>query len=125
MVLTLDAGDHGAVVAVDARGRSRVLAFLPDGANPIAVVPARLGTSRLAVPRGLYLTDTTSTDVYRVPAGALRPYAGDIVVGTEPRGTFWVVRPNGKSFTTRRIPLTIPPPPSGKPLNLEGATFVD
>lgn len=125
MVLALDAGDkHGSVVAFGANGRSRVLAYLPDGANPIAVVPKALGSGKPAVPRGLYLTDTFSTNVYRIPAAALRPYAGDLIVGTEVHGLFFFVKPHGGVFTTRRIPVTVPPPPNGQALNLEGAAFV-
>lgn len=126
LVLALDAGDRsGSIVALDAKGRSRVLAYLPDGANPIAVVPKTAGTGKLAVPRGLYLTDTFSTNVYRIPAAALRPYAGNLVVGTEVRGLFYSVKPHGRAFTTRRIAVTVPAPPTGQPLNLEGAAFVN
>ena len=126
MVLALDAGDKsGSVVAVDAHGHSRVLAFLPDGANPIAVVPKTVRTTRLTVPRGLYLSDTFSTNVYRIPAAAVHRYAGELIVGTEVHGLFYAVKPHGSAFTTRRIGVTVPAPPDGQQLNLEGATYVD
>lgn len=122
LVLTLDAGPaSGSIVAFDPQGRNRAVAFLPDGANPIAVVPARPPRRRpSAVPRGLYLSDTNSTNVFLVREAALRRYAGDIVVGTEIHAQFWVVAPRARGFTTRRLPLTLP----GSNFNLEGAAFV-
>ena len=119
IVLTLDAGTHGALVTMDSRGRSQVVAYLPDGPNPIVVVPPNAPVSASGV-AGLYFTDTLSTNVFFVPAGALRPYAGAVLAGTEIEGTFWVLTPRGKGFRTRRIPLR----PPGSKFNLEGAVFV-
>jgi hypothetical protein len=121
LVLALDAGaKSGSVIAFGPKRQNRVLAYLPDGANPVVVVPAKPPTRRPAVPRGLYVTDTNSTNVFHVGEGALRRYAGDIVVGTEIGAQFWAVAPHGTGFTTRRIPLTLP----GSNFNLEGAAFV-
>ena len=121
LVLTVDAESHGAIVAFDAKGRNRVLAYLPDGPNPISAVPKAPAAVRPRVSRGLYLTDTLSTDVYRVPESALRAYAGDLIVGTELKAQFWVVVPHGNGFRTTRIPLKLP---GGPKFNLEGSAFV-
>ena len=121
LVLTLDAGAaSGSIVAFDPKGRNRVLAYLPDGANPIAVVPSRPAPRRPPVPRGLYLSDTNSTNVFLAREATLRRYAGAIVVGTEIHAQFWVVAPHGSGYTTRRLPLVLP----GSNFNLEGAAFV-
>jgi hypothetical protein len=118
VVLTVDAGPHGgALVLMDARGRTRQIATLPDGPNPIVAVPARAETSARA---GLYVTDTNSTNVFYVPAAKLSRYAGGLLVGTELEGSFWTVRPRGGAFSVQRIPLTLP----GKGFNLENATYV-
>jgi hypothetical protein len=122
LVLALDAGSKsGSIVAFGPHAQNRFLAFLPDGANPVAVVPAKASPRRPSVPRGLYLTDTNSTNVFLVREAALRRWAGDIVVGTEIGAQFWAVAPRGNRFTTRRMPLTLP----GSNFNLEGAEFVD
>src|SRR5205823_8673541 len=68
IVLTLDAGDHGALVLMDVRGRAKVIAFLPDGPNPIVMVPRTAASSAPAIARGLYVTDTNSTNVFFTPA---------------------------------------------------------
>jgi len=119
LVLTVDAGKHGALVTMDARGRTREIATLPDGPNPIVAVPATRPrpTGGRA---GLYVTDTNSTNVFYVPASKLSAYAGMLVVGTEIGASFWAVSPNGRTFRSRRIPLTLP----GSNFNLEGAKFV-
>ena len=57
VVLTVDAGPRGALVLMDARGRTREIATLPDGPNLIVAVPATAGRGRLAARRGLYVTD--------------------------------------------------------------------
>jgi hypothetical protein len=121
LVMTIDAESHGAIVAFDPKGGNRVLAYLPDGPNPISVVPKAPATAKPHVSRGLYLTDTLSTDVYRVPESALRAYAGDLIVGTELKAQFWVVAPKGNGFTTTRIPLKLP---GGPKFNLEASAFV-
>jgi hypothetical protein len=119
VVVAVDAGAAGSLVAMNARGRTRRIATLPDGANPIVVVPAH---PQRGGKRGLYVTDTFSTDVFYAPAAWLVPYAGSIVVGTEIKALFWSVRPKGAGFTTRRIPWRAPA--TGAQLNLEGATYL-
>ena len=124
VVLVVDAGAFGQLVVMDAQGRTRTIASLPDGPNPIAYVapPAKRAT---AAPRGLYLTDTTTTDVFFVAAAQLKPYVGDLIVGSEIKGWLWVVRPrpNGKGLQTVRLAATLPPP-AATGYDLEGATYV-
>jgi hypothetical protein len=117
-LVTLDAGPTGRLVAVAADGRSRTIARFPDGANPIAALvstPIR-GTGHA----GLYVTDTLSSNAYLAPASELRAYAGDVVVGSEVQGLFWVIRPRGRGYETLRIPTTL----RGKHYNLEGMAYV-
>jgi hypothetical protein len=121
LVLTVDAGPHGALVMMDAHGRTREIATLPDGPNPIVAVPAATGHGKLAARRGLYVTDTNSTNVFFASAASLARYAGQLIVGTELKATFWAVAPHGRAFQARKIPLT---PPGGN-FNLEGATYVN
>jgi hypothetical protein len=120
VVLTVDAGARGSMVAMDARGHTRTLATLSDGPNPIAVIePVQTPTADTAQP-GLYVADTLSRDVFFAPAADLQPFAGDVVVGSELRGLFWVVRPRGSGFTVTPLATTL----SGKHYNLEGASYV-
>lgn len=118
VVLAVDAGTKGgALVAMDTHGRTRRLAALPDGPNPIVVVPAH---PRTGGNRGLYVTDTNSTNVFFAPATLLGAYGGSIVVGSEVQALFWSVRPKGSGFVVRRIPWRLP----GSNFNLEGAAYV-
>ena len=120
LLLAVDAGKSGSLVAMDARGRARILLRLPDGANPLAVlVPGR--TPRAGAARaGRYVTDTLSRAVLFAPASELRPFAGDVVVGSELRGLFWVVRPRGSGFAAITLPTNL----GGKKYNLEGAVYI-
>ena len=118
VVLGVDAGAKGGSLdAMDARGRTRRIATLPDGPNPIVVVPAH---PQRGGKRGLYVTDTNTTNVFHAPAAWLAPYGGSIVVGSEIKALFWSVGPKGAGFTVRRIPWRVP----GSKLNLEGAAYV-
>ena len=98
-----------------------MIAQLPDGPNPIVAVPPRGALHTPGAPRGLYLTDTNSTDVFYVPARGLTAYAGDLIVGSEIKALFWAVAPHGSGFRVQRLPLRLP----GSGFNLEGATYVD
>ena len=122
VVLTVDAGSRGALVLMDALGRTRTIASLPDGPDPIAVVAAPPRHPRASPPPGLYVADTGSTDVLFVPAAQLAPYVGDIVVGSEAKGLFWVVRPrpHGRGLQTLLLPTSLP----AATYDLEGATYV-
>jgi len=55
-----------------------------------------------------------------VPASELRPFAGDVVVGSEVSGLFWVVRPRGSGFAALRLPTNL----GGKKYNFEGTIYV-
>ena len=122
-LLTVDVGaSGGAVVAIDPRGRTRTIAILPDGPNPIAPIPTlprRTRKTRAPYP-GLYVNDDTSGDTYMVPAAPLASYVGDVLVGTETRALFWILKPRGNGFT--RIPVRTDLP-AGK-YSLEQAIFV-
>jgi hypothetical protein len=96
-LLTVDAGAaDGRLIAVAPDGGERTLTTFPDGPNPIVALN-RLGT-RLS--RRLYLTDDETHNVYVTSAAPLRESAGDVLVGSETRGFFWVVRPRGPGFET-------------------------
>jgi hypothetical protein len=122
-LLTVDAGARGgAVVAFDPSGRTRTIATLPIGVNPIAPIPKlprRTGRTRAPFP-GLYLTDDKTGYTYMAPAGSLARYAGDVIVGTEsPRALFWILKPRGNGFA--EIPLRDNVPAG---TSLEQAIFV-
>jgi hypothetical protein len=119
-VLTVDAGETGTIVLMDPSGRTRTIASLPTGPNPIAVVRASPPRARRVPPPGLYVTDTNTHDVFLAPAAQLAAYAGDLVVGGESQPRFWVVRPRGRGFQTFEVPVTIP----ASNLNLEGAAYL-
>ena len=107
-LLTVDAGaSDGAVVALAPSGRTRTIATLPIGVNPIAQIPklaSRTGGTRAPSP-GLYLNDDKTAYTYMAPAASLTRYAGDAeIVGTEsPRALFWILKPKGNRFA--EIPL--------------------
>jgi hypothetical protein len=121
-LLTVDAGPTGTLMLMDAHGRAKVIARLPDGANPVAVItkPQHRGAS--PVPRGLYVTDTFSHDVFFAPAAQLERYAGSLIVGSELKALFWIVQPRGSVFRTFQVPATLPA--TGATFNLEGAAYV-
>jgi hypothetical protein len=120
VLLTVDAGTSGSLVAMDARGQARTLLTLPDGPNPLAVLAPGRTPRAGAAQAGLYVTDTLSHAVYFAPTSELRPFAGDVVVGSEVRGFFWVVRPRGSGFAALRLPTNL----GGKKYNFEGAIYV-
>jgi hypothetical protein len=101
-LLTVDAGARGgAVVALDPSGRTRTIATLPVGVNPIAQIPKlpRLTEKTHAPFPGLYLNDDKTGYTYMAPAASLARYAGDVIVGTEsPRALFWILKPKGEGF---------------------------
>jgi hypothetical protein len=117
-LLTVDVGPSGQLVAMGPGGRATVIARLSDGPNPIAaIVPTAIRGGDHA---GLYLTDTLSTNAYFAPASDLGPYAGNVIVGSELMGLFWVIRPRGDGYAASRLPTTLHP---GK-YNLEGMSYV-
>lgn len=106
-LLTVDAGGAGgSVVAMDPSGRTRAIARLPDGLNPIAAIPGRPGGMEKARPElaGLYVTDDRTGRTYMAPASSLARFGGDVIVGTEaPNARFWILRPTGNGFS--EIPI--------------------
>ena len=120
VLLTVDAGKSGDMVAMDARGRARTILRFSDGPNPIvALTPGQAPRAGSALP-GLYVADTLSRAVFVAPAAELAPYRGDVVVGSELRGLFWVVRPHSHGFSATELPTTL----HGKGYNLEDAVYV-
>jgi hypothetical protein len=120
VVLTLDAGSRGSIVLMNERGQARTIASLPDGPNPVVVVRVTPKQPRPRVAPGLYVTDTASHHVLFAPAAQFAPYIDDVIVGSEIKALFWVVRPRGRGFQTRQLPTNLP---SGA-YNLEGAAYV-
>jgi hypothetical protein len=114
-IVPVDAGRRkGAVVAVAPNGRSRVIAALPDGPNPIVAI--RTPGNRAGRPKpGVYLTDDGAPDVYYASAASLAPFAGDLLVGGETGGEFWIVEPNGSRFSVVRVRSNL----TGKKRSLE------
>ncbi len=118
-LLTVDAGSSGGkIVASDPRGRTRTIARLPDGPNPIAVL-ARRG-SRSAAASGFYVADTNTRNVYLARAPQLARYSGQVLVGTELKARFWLVRPGGQGFVKRELKTDLPP----AQYNLESAKYI-
>jgi hypothetical protein len=100
----------------------RTLASFQYGINPIVVIghgDARRGAAR----PGIYLTDTLSKNVYFAPAVQLASFAGGVFVGREKgRALFWIVRPEGKGFSTERAHSNLERlPPTW---NFEGAIYI-
>ena len=125
VLLAVDAGTSGALVAMDAHGRARTLLMLPDGPNPLVVLTPGRTPPAGAARAGLYVADTRARAVYLAPAAALRPYTGAVLVGSELRGLFWVVRPRGGGFAARPLATTLTGPRhTTTKYNLEGAAYI-
>ena len=120
VVLTVDAGSRGSVVLMNEHGQARTIASLPDGPNPIVVVRATPRQARARTPLGLYVTDTASHHVLFAPAAQFAQYVDDVIVGSELKALFWVVRPRGRGFQTRQLPTNL----ATRAYNLEGAIYV-
>jgi hypothetical protein len=117
LLVTVDAGPAGAIVAIDPKGHARTLVSLPDGPNPIVTVaPGR----RTNPPAGLYVTDTLSKNVFFAPAAQLPTVPGTVLVGSELKGQFWTIAPAGSSFTATELQTSL----SGGKYNFEGAVWV-
>jgi hypothetical protein len=117
-LVPVDAGATGRLVAVRADGTATTIARFTDGPNPIAaIVPTPIRGGARA---GLYVTDTLTTDAFFAPASELRAYAGDVVVGSEIQGLFWVIRPRGRGYAALRVPTTL----RAGHYNLEGMAYV-
>jgi hypothetical protein len=118
-LLTVDPGaGSGTVVSVGPRGRTRTIARLPDGPNPVAVIPRGGGHSAAAA--GFYVADTNTRNVYFASAAQLRRYAGGVLVGTELGARFFVIRWRAGGYQTLELETDLPP----ASYNLEGAAYV-
>jgi len=118
-LLTVDAGSTGTLVGMSPDGRTRLIARFNDGPNPIAsLVPS--GPRRGAARRGFYVTDTHTQNVFFAAGSQLAPYAGKVLVGSEPHGRFWVVEPAGKRFRTMLLQTNL----ENATYNLEGAKYI-
>lgn len=112
-------GAEGMLVAMTPQGRALVVARrLGNGINPLVVVGAMhaSGTARA----GLYVTDTTSTNVFFAAASQFRTYAGAAIVGVEKTGAWFAVVAKGRGFRVIKLATSLP---KGK-YNLEGAKWV-
>jgi hypothetical protein len=117
LLVTVDAGPTGALVAIGPNGRPRTLVSLPDGPNPIVTVTAG---RRSTPPAGLYVTDTLSKNVFFAPAAQLPTVPGTVLVGSELKGQFWKIEPAGRSFRARELQTSL----AGGKYNFEGAAWV-
>lgn len=120
LLLPVDAGKHGSLVAMGPRGQARTLLTLPDGPNPIVVLTTAKTPPTSAARAGLYVADTLSRAVYFAPAADLAPFGGDVIVGSELRGLFWALRPHGSGFVAIRLQTTL----KAGAYNFEDATYV-
>jgi hypothetical protein len=112
-------GSSGRVVAVAPDGTVATLAELPDGANPIAVVPPRLRATG-SPPAGFYVVDTVPGTVLVAAAARFAGHEGEVVVGSETKGLMWLIGPTRTGFRVLRLQTNL----SAPGYNLEGATFV-
>jgi hypothetical protein len=109
----------GSLVAVDPRGKATTIAKFADGANPIAVIPRRLRLKGVP-PAGLYVVDTFPGTPLVAAAGQFAGHEGEVVVGSEVRGLFWLVAPTKSGFKSTRLQTNL----TATSYNLEGAKFV-
>ncbi len=119
-LLAVDKDDTaGSLVAVSAGGTATTIAQFPDGANPLAVIPPRIRTKGVPA-AGFYVVDTFPGTVQLATADQFKGHAGEVIVGTEVKGTMWLVAPKGNGFSATRLQTNL----SAPTYNLEGATFV-
>ncbi len=103
-------------------GSVRQLVKFPEGINPIAAI-ARGDAPRGQAAAGLYVTDTTSTNVYFLPAAVLAArYPDTVLVGAEKTAHFWLIRPHATGFAQLRLRGNLEA--MSPTWNLEGAEYV-
>jgi hypothetical protein len=120
VLIAVDAGSSGSLVAMDASGAARTLLQLPDGPNPIMVLaPGQTPPAGQARP-GVYVTDTLTRAVYFAPAATFAPYQGAVLVGSELRGLFWIIRPKGNGFQAITLPTNL----KAAHYNFEGGIYI-
>jgi hypothetical protein len=123
LLLSIDQDSvSGRVLAIDRKGSVQVVASgLGNGDNPIVAIPPALKNRPPHVPAaGLYVPNTNTMDVYFAPAAQLAPFAGQVLVGTELGGGFWLIRPTAAGFAADQLMVQLP----SDDLNLEGAVYV-
>jgi hypothetical protein len=123
LLLSIDQDSvSGRVLAIDRKGNVQVIASgLGNGNNPIVAIPPAPKTRPAgAPPAGLYVPNTNTMDVYFASAAQLVPYAGQVLVGTELQGNFWLISATATGFDTQQLAVQLP---TGD-LNLEGAAYV-
>jgi hypothetical protein len=118
-LLSMDAIHSGGVVAVDPSGQATTIARLPDGANPIAVIPQRFRNGGVPAP-GFYVVDTFPGTVLVADARQFAGHGGSVLVGTELKGQIWLVTPTANGYRTTRLATSL----KAGAYNLEGARFV-
>lgn len=98
-LLTVDPGaTSGTVVAMGPDGRTRTIASLPVGPNPIVPIP-RTASTGTAIASGIYVTDDITAHVLFLPASDLKAFAGNVLVGGEDKALFWILEPRGQGFS--------------------------
>jgi hypothetical protein len=120
IMLAVDGGKSGSLIAMNTQGRTTTLFKLPDGPNPIVAIASGNAPPANSAKAGLYVADTLSRTVYFVSNAQLTPYHGDIIVGSELRGQFWLVMARGSTFTAVHLPTDL----SGSKYNLEDAVYI-
>jgi hypothetical protein len=106
---------------MEPNGTTRTIAKFPDGPNPIAAIPTTTASRTTgAPPPGLYVTNDINPYVYFVPASQLASYGGSLIVGTEEKAQFWIIRPHGQGFERLRLRTTL----RGGHYSLEDCIFI-
>jgi hypothetical protein len=111
----------GRMLAMSPAGAVRTLVNFKEGLNPIAVI-GRGDAPRGAAKPGFYATDTSSMNVYFLPASVLARYPNSVIVGAEKTAHFWLVRAGKTTFAQLRLHGNLEQM-SGT-WNLEGAEWV-
>jgi hypothetical protein len=123
LLLSIDQDSvSGRVLAIDRAGTVQVVASgLGNGDNPIVAVPSAPASRKAGAPAsGLYVPDTNSMSVFFASASQLAPFAGQVLVGSELQGSFWLIEATASGFQVQQLATTFP----GGNLNLEGAAYV-
>ena len=123
LLLSIDQDSvSGRVLAIDRAGTVQVVASgLGNGDNPIVAIPPAPASRKAGAPAsGLYVPDTNSMSVFFASAAQLAPFAGQVLVGSELQGSFWLIEATASGFQVQQLATTFP----GGNLNLEGDAYV-
>ncbi|HXT34297.1 MAG TPA: hypothetical protein VN837_01860 [Chloroflexota bacterium] len=123
LLLTIDKHDHlGRLLAMDPAGHVQTLAGgLAFGLDPLTMLTRAPNLPIGAAAPGLYVADWYSHNVLFIPASSLAPYAGDLLLTTERRGQFFVLRPSTNGAYHLVILATNLHQPD---YNFEGAAYI-